>query len=245
MNDREESLWLKFTLLSDTTFGRGDGVAGLVDAEVQHDSHGLPYLGGKTVKGLLAAECAEILYALQQANCSNIEKWERAARFLFGGPGSQIEQTGQMLVGNAQLPQDLRDLIASDFRLLDELEKELREKKIGQKRRQTLDSLTALRWQTAMDQITGAPKEKTLRTIRTIIRGVTFETHLRFASPVPQEAYWLLAACVKVFHRAGTNRNRGYGRLQASLYYKSLLAESNSSMDPTTWFEAFSTEIQK
>lgn len=28
---------LKLTLLSDAAFGRGDGVAGLVDAEVQHD----------------------------------------------------------------------------------------------------------------------------------------------------------------------------------------------------------------
>lgn len=47
MNEFEGTLWLKFTLLSDTAFGRGDGVAGLVDAEVLHDPYGLPYLGGK------------------------------------------------------------------------------------------------------------------------------------------------------------------------------------------------------
>ena len=40
--------WLKIDLLSDTTLGRGDGVAGVVDAEVQHDAYGLPYLSGKT-----------------------------------------------------------------------------------------------------------------------------------------------------------------------------------------------------
>lgn len=58
--------WLKFTLKSDATFGRGDGVAGMVDSEVQHDSYGLPYLGGRTIKGLLGEECASILFALRQ-----------------------------------------------------------------------------------------------------------------------------------------------------------------------------------
>lgn len=33
------TLELHLKLLSDATFGRGDGVAGLVDAEVEHDSH--------------------------------------------------------------------------------------------------------------------------------------------------------------------------------------------------------------
>ena len=32
---------LKIKLLSDTTFGRGDGVAGIADQEVEHDSYGL------------------------------------------------------------------------------------------------------------------------------------------------------------------------------------------------------------
>jgi len=38
-------LSLKFMLKTDTTFGRGDGVAGLIDSEVQHDEFGLPFLG--------------------------------------------------------------------------------------------------------------------------------------------------------------------------------------------------------
>ena len=45
------SYQLRLTLLSDATFGSGDGVAGLVDAEVQHDYVGLPFLGGRTLKG--------------------------------------------------------------------------------------------------------------------------------------------------------------------------------------------------
>lgn len=56
---------LQFDLRSAATFGRGDGVAGLVDEEVEHDGDGLPFLRGRTLKGLLAEECANILYALE------------------------------------------------------------------------------------------------------------------------------------------------------------------------------------
>jgi len=38
-------LTLTLQLKSDATFGRGEGVAGWVDVEVQHDPYGLPFLG--------------------------------------------------------------------------------------------------------------------------------------------------------------------------------------------------------
>ena len=59
---------LKLELLSDTAFGRGDGVDGLVDIEVQHDAYGLPFLGGRALKGLMGAECDDIVFALAKAN---------------------------------------------------------------------------------------------------------------------------------------------------------------------------------
>ncbi|NKQ37379.1 MAG: RAMP superfamily protein [Chloroflexi bacterium] len=231
MGKFKESVWLKLTLLSDAAFGRGDGVAGLVDAEVLHDPFGLPYLGGKTLKGLLAAECAEILYALKQAGDAQMEAWEDAARFLFGSPGSKADTIGRMIVGNAQLPEDLRALIGADFRLLNEQEK-------GKRQRANLESLTTLRRQTAVDHKSGASKDNTLRTIRVIIRDSTFTARLDFSEPVSERACWLLAACVQAFHRAGTNRNRGYGRLHASLHHHP------SATEPVTWFDDFAREVQ-
>jgi len=67
---------LKFTLESDATFGRGDGVAGVVDSEVQHDPYGFPYLGGRALKGLLGDECANILFALEQQG--KAQHWMRS-----------------------------------------------------------------------------------------------------------------------------------------------------------------------
>lgn len=219
-----DPLLLRFTLQSDATFGRGDGVAGLVDEEVQHDEFGLPYLSGRTLKGLLAEECAEILFSLEQVKPNEIKQWKDAAQFLFGSSGSG-DESARMHVGDAQLPSDLRAAIARDFvqlqeKLRDKKESE-RERAFGLKRGAILESLTALRRQTAMDA-SGAPKKETLRTMRVIVRGTPFEARLDFVDPgdeqLAQNAGALLAACIKALRRAGSGKNRGRGRLHADLY---------------------------
>lgn len=197
---------LKFTLLSDATFGRGDGVAGVVDAEVQHDKYGFPFLGGKTLKGLLGAECAEILYALKQVGDPGYALWCQAAHHLFGDPGSVAADNGYLHVGNAELPADLRTRVAS------EIEDEQYEAV------EILESLTTIRRQTAIDPTTGAPKKETLRAMRLIIRETPFEARLDFLRPPERHDLLLLSACVKAFRRAGTGRHRGRGKLEADLW---------------------------
>lgn len=225
-----DTLWLKLTLLNDATLGRGDGVAGLVDAEVQHDAYGLPYLGGKTLKGLLAAECAEILHTLALSKNNQMDKWQEAATSLFGIPGSDMETAGRLIVGNAQLPDDLRRWIQADFRGLNEADK-------GKRQRANLASLTAVRKQTAVDAQTGAAKDNTLRTMRVIVRGVSLTARLDFTKPIPERACWLLAAAAQALRRAGTGRNRGRGRVQATLL--------NEQNEPVNWFADFSQEVRR
>lgn len=193
--------FLKFVLESDATFGRGDGVAGMVDVEVQHDEWGCPYLGGRALKGLLVNECAEILAALPEATRA---RWEQAAQRLFGNPGSTLEDNALLSISDAQLPADLRTAIARD----------VQKGKI--KREEVLESITALRRQTAMDE-TGVPEPHTLRTIRVLLRQTPFEAKLHFIEKPTEDDSALLSACVKAFRRAGTGRNRGRGRLTAEL----------------------------
>jgi hypothetical protein len=210
-------LWLKIELLSDATFGRGDGVAGLVDAEVQHDEYGLPFLGGKTLKGLLGAECAEILFSLKKifstGSPSPLEKWHRAAGFLFGIPTSGVDEIAKMYVGDARLPEDLRRGIAWQFQQVGKPQQ-------AALRQSLLDALTAMRQQTAMDAESGAPKAETLRTMRVIRRDTPFEACLRFIEAPDDVALGLLATCVKSLRRAGTGRNRGRGKIKVDLYDK-------------------------
>jgi hypothetical protein len=195
---------LRITLKSDATFGRGDGVAGQVDVEVQHDDLGLPYLGGRALKGLLGAECADILFALCQAHVPGITVWQDTQDRLFGASGSALNDA-ILSVGAACLPQDLRAAVANDVR--DE----------KWTRADVLNMLTGIRHQTAMDAETGAPKKNSLRSMRVILRQTVLEAPLHFRTQPSAEDLALLAACTLALRRGGTGRNRGRGRLKAEL----------------------------
>jgi len=193
---------LKLELLSDATFGRGDGVAGLVDVEVQHDRYGLPYLGGRALKGLLGAECDDLVFALDRPGQKD---WQAVADRLFGQSGATTQGQAILRIGPARLPDDLRAGIAWDVdngRLT---------------RAEVLETLTTLHRQTAMDPETGAPRKETLRALRLILRGTIFTSQLTFIQEPEDDDLALLAATVKALRRVGTGRNRGRGRLRAEL----------------------------
>jgi hypothetical protein len=197
---------LHLLLKSDATFGRGDGVAGLVDEEVEHDAAtGLPYLRGRTLRGLLVEECANILFALgDQAGV-----FEATAKELFGEAGSALDDAGILHVGAAELPANLREAVKADVEA-----KRLTPAEV-------LESLTAIRRQTSVDDETGAPEKGSLRSMRVLLRETALVAPLAFVRP-PEDrdkALALLAACVLSLRRAGTGRNRGRGRLEASLVF--------------------------
>ncbi len=195
--------YLELELLSDATFGRGDGMAGLVDIEVQHDKYGLPYLGGRSLKGVLGSECDDLVFTLDKMGKG--KHWQAVADRLFGQSGATVQGQAILRVGPARLPDDLRAAIAWD------VDKE------RLTRAEVLDALTTIRRQTAVDPETGAPRKETLRSIRLILRGTIFTSRLTFLLEPTDDDLALLAATVKALRRAGTGRNRGHGRLQAEL----------------------------
>ena len=147
------AIWLRFTMKSDAAFGSGSGTPGLIDQEILVDESGLPYLHGRTLKGLLNEVCADILYASGAAQ----SPWKDVADSLFGKPGSDESARGVLMVGHAQLPESLRVLLQ-------------REVQQGNWDREVVfDSLTTVREQTAMNP-DGSPEEKSLRTTRLILR---------------------------------------------------------------------------
>jgi hypothetical protein len=212
-------LWLAFTLKSDALIGRGDGVAGMVDAEIKHDQLGLPYLSGKTLKGLLVAQCAEILCSLKQIGSANLDDWQVAAKALFGEPGSSFSEIGKLRVEDACLPADLRARVEEEFRPLESIQNMAeRERRWGLRRMDYLEALTALRRQTAINSLSGAPQRNSLRTLRVVLRSTPFIARLESRPALTGLEAPLLAACVNAFRRLGSNRNRGLGVLKADLY---------------------------
>jgi len=195
---------LKIKLLSDTTFGRGDGVAGLVDQEVEHDAYGFPYLRGRTLKGLLSEECDNLIAVLPE---ESRRRWEKIACYLFGNPGSTLDTISSMYVGDACLPEDLRKVVAYQMKT----DKKLTKTDI-------LESLTTIRRQTAIDMKTGVPDKKSLRSSRVILREHQFTAYLSFETQPSDDAITLLSVGTLALRRLGSGRNRGRGYVQSQLF---------------------------
>jgi hypothetical protein len=207
------SYFLVMELLSDTTFGRGDGVAGLLDQEVEHDAYGFPYLRGRTLKGLLSEECENIIYTLP-----NQDRWYSALDQLFGVDGSGIGTIAQMHIGDACLSQKLRSVV---------------EMQINQERSKTpvitpidiLFSLTTIRRQTAIDPVDGVADDRSLRSSRVILRERYFFASLTFdVNPTP-DMLALLTVGILALRRVGSGRNRGRGHVRCLLNNEKLTQE--------------------
>jgi len=213
---------LKIKLLSDTTFGRGDGVAGLVDQEVEHDRYGFPYLRGRTLKGLLSEECDNLVAVIPNDN--QRQHWQKISDRLFGKPGSTLDIQGIMHVGDACLPSDLRNAIAAQ---IDE-ESEKNRKQPGYQPKLTsidiLESLTTIRRQTAIDPEYGSSTKRSLRSSRVVLRELPFESRLLFSKELnadlgeDKNILALLIVGTLALRRVGSGRNRGRGHVQCTLW---------------------------
>ncbi|XHX78396.1 MAG: RAMP superfamily CRISPR-associated protein [Stenomitos frigidus ULC029] len=195
---------LRIQLLSDTTFGRGDGVAGLIDQEVEHDANGFPYLRGRTLKGLLSEECDNLVAVINDA--ARRKHWQSIAAQLFGVPGSSLNTIACMHVGDACLPEDLRHAIAQEI-----TNKNLTSTNV-------LDSLTTVRRQTAIATNTGVADPNSLRSARVVLRDLTFASFLFFDEAPSEDTLTLLAAGAAALRRIGSGRNRGRGHVKCTIW---------------------------
>ncbi|NEP56071.1 MAG: RAMP superfamily protein [Symploca sp. SIO2G7] len=193
---------LKIKLLSDTTFGRGDGVAGLIDQEVEHDPYGFPYLRGRTLKGLLSEECDNLIAVLP----SYQQAWEKIACKLFGTLGSTRGTMGIVHVGDACLPEDLRQAVAF------QIEEETLTKT------EVLTSLTTIRRQTSINPESGTADEHSLRSYRVVLRDLCFTSDLIFEKMPQNEILSLLAVGALALRQVGSGRNRGRGHVRCTLH---------------------------
>jgi hypothetical protein len=197
------TLLLRITMKSATTFGRGDGVAGLIDREVEHDRYGFPYLRGRALKGLLAESAENVAFALQGHGQAD---WLALKRALFGHPGRGLAEHGVLHVSDARLPEALRVLLRAELKKTDS----------AFTPETILDSLTAIRRQTAMNP-DGGPERATLRAMRVLLPGVVLESIITAERDLSAYEKQLLTAATLDLRRAGTGRNRGRGWLKAEL----------------------------
>lgn len=177
-------------LLSDWHVGSGLTAGAESDAEVLKDAKGLPYIPGKTIKGLLKDALNEM--PDKQANREIIKK-------LFGWEieeASSERHNGQLYFSNATLPREEHG----------EISKQLAEFLYRNITSTTIDDK-------------GVAKPKTLRTME-MCMPVTLQGEIKCFEngqariELTQEEKALIEKALKWTRRLGVNRNRGLGRCQ-------------------------------
>lgn len=200
-------LILKLDLLSYWHAGSGRGAAALADALVVRDDAGLPYLPGRTVKGLVrdAMELAEAAGIVERGRT---ESW-------LGTPSGGVRtgdddeperllearrhetEPGVLWFGSAKLPESWLAWARS----------------ADSDGKSIIDQLYAYVASTAIDK-EGVAAEHTLR-----VSEVTVPMTLRAVVKGPDEEGWVedVRAAIPLLRCLGARRQRGYGRVRAEV----------------------------
>lgn len=184
--------------------GTGRGRGGLVHALVRKDHRGLPYLPGRSLKGLLRDA------VLRATTWGHLDK-DRLEGWFGSDPetarGKPLEtQPGALAVGDACLPkQDAAYLSSRPGKILRPL-------------------LFRHLQVTAMDERTGAAKDGALRTMEVTL-PLRLEANLGESLPGKLEPFpnWVaeLRPCLALIRAVGGDRNRGLGRATLKLEERS------------------------
>lgn len=201
---------LQIKLLSDTTFGRGDGLPGSIDREIEHDRYGLPYLRGRSLKGLLSEEVDNLLYNLSRIEGTSKppQAWIDARNRLFGRSSGYITESAAIHYGDATYSENIRQTVMEA----------IRDDRVT--RQDVLDALTAIRRQTAIETVGesyGVPVDYSLRSMRVLLRETVLTARLSTPVTLSDREEGLLSAGVMALRRGGTGRNRGRGWLKCDL----------------------------
>ncbi len=211
---------LSIQLLSDSTPGSGGGLPGVVDTEIEHDQYGLPYLRGRTLKGLLVEASNALLFNLSEMQHPKHAEFATLHNDLFGEPGAQRNAHGQLSIGNATLSPAVMQFAKYQFEQA--LYEEKGNLKPFEERFQPLELLAALTGIRAQTSIApdGGPEQHSLRNTRVIIRDQILTADLfgvdAQGSAREEQLMWLAAVAANVRH-LGLNRNRGWGWISVAL----------------------------
>lgn len=192
--------FLQIELLSDATFSRGEGTAGVVDTEVECDELGMPFIGGKTVRGLLRDSWLSM--------SPHFPGLVDAAEHVLGR-SQAVDESCRLRIGDAMVPLAIRAAVRGAAK------REEHPLSSGA----ILDAFTSIRYQTAEDRGTGAPDITTLRSSRVVLRGFVFQASLSWLDdyrPTTADVR-LLALCALAARHGGLLRNRGRGHIRMTL----------------------------
>ncbi|MHA1423863.1 MAG: hypothetical protein ACTSSD_17400, partial [Candidatus Thorarchaeota archaeon] len=123
------------------------------------------------------------------------------------GVEGDLEETSVLSISDATAPQDVVDWVRY---ALARPESKLTNGLI-------LDSITSIRRQTAIERNTGSASEKSLRSMRVLLRGFNLISQLVWLEDPTLEDLSVLAVCLLGTRHAGISRTRGLGHVLFTL----------------------------
>lgn len=187
---------LKIELLSDLCVSSGETYNAYVDTDVVYDEYGLPFIPAKRIKGCIREAALELV----EWGVYTKEQYEA----LFGKAGK--ERT-LFSLDNAY-PEGYEEYV-SDL-------SECGDRSLTQPQR-VLSLFSYTRTQTAMTE-DGVADKGSLRTVRVVNKGLVFQACMRENIKLTDSQKQLLTDAVSMVKHIGSNRTRGLGLVEMSLF---------------------------
>lgn len=200
------SLWIRLTACSPLPIADPIRSVSRADVEVCHDDHGLPFLPGRRLQAMLA------------------ESWATLRPPAIAALGDRADAIATELLGTPETLRSGERAGISTARLHPEVEAAVR---AASTRRvdpvaaaDIVEGLTIVRRATARDRTRGgAPRERSLRTVRCLAPGTELWARADLRSPLATAAHgWLLATLCMATRHMGLGRNRGFGHVRLDVF---------------------------
>ena len=188
--------------------GSGQGSGSHLDALVEKDNNGLPFIGGKMLKGLLR----DAINRLEQWQLlDNFKKTDQLTitESLFGSAGFSQDKKGNSVPRNKTIQGLVR---VNDATLIEDLQQWLAHPEQKLQRQQLFTEM----YTTAINE-KGTAKNKSLRGKQVTI-PLTLEVELEWLGK-EENTQWqaIIAEGLPLIRAVGSQRSRGYGRAQFSI----------------------------
>ena len=184
------TLQYSITFHGDWHCGSGMAAGAELDALVIKDGRGLPYIPGKTIKGLFREQAEMLIDCMYQ-------DWGERFNSLMG----QRVTSGE----TNKIPEEMGTLFFSNATFNEQTAKELESKKLIPLLYHTIAS-------TKIDE-NGVAKDHSLRSIQVVVPCTLYGQ----TENIPAEILPLIEQGLKLIKRLGTHRHRGLGRCELNI----------------------------
>lgn len=204
-------------LLSDACPSSGKVMNTLVDIDIEFDEYGLPFVKGKTFKGLCRESAIQLMeLGYKDLNGATITK-------IFGDTKKEgvIDWNNLRIEGYSQLVDTITTLNAI---LSNEGKNVVNPIRI-------LDTITHIRTRNEINHKTGAAKKNSLIKMRVINGGTRLQTSITVNDNIKKN---IIEDIINNVTRFGESRTRGFGKIKATLHNVSSDNSANVQQQKTT-----------